>query len=338
MPQGTGQILLLLFTVAAADGCATRQGRLTDLGTYESIAGSGGAVQYRVAADGGRVLSERWLLDNFFTDPGGKLTAKDTPDYMTRFDLDLDGDGHSEVTKAAPLYDLRYKHKQRDAVIWLRTFPVSADLGEKDLRVLVQRYVDEGAGAGYEAVRRDEKRSILVERRFAAEIIEHGDASIAWMDAHWAVVDVANVDQIALSPGRRTTRVKLVLIRAPFRYLVDRGAREPASLPVVMLAGYANLPEDFATDLPAFETFITRIEFPGGKYARTEASRADDLGGCARLASGKDWSLSGKASAAARCNQVLESAPKSEFAKCMQRFAKDRLLADTCLGLLAEAP
>ncbi|HEV8247858.1 MAG TPA: hypothetical protein VGP93_18920, partial [Polyangiaceae bacterium] len=158
------------------------------------------------------------------------------------------------------------------------------DLREKNLRVLMQGYVDEIAGAGYEAVRIDPEKVIVQEKRFAAVMIDESPARLADRDAYVATIDVANIDRIKIDPKRYDTRVRLVLLRPPFEYKYrrfDQTDHTAARFPVLMLAGYANLPEDFDEDLPSFESFLGRIEVEGKvgfSIAKGQSAPAASLG------------------------------------------------------------
>jgi hypothetical protein len=82
---------------------------------------------------------------------------------------------------------------------------------------------------------------------------------VAGLEAFVATIEVANIDQIKLPPGQRTTKVRLALIRTPFIH------RTPydTEFPVLMVAGYANLPVDFNADLPAFDRLLGSIQVKG---------------------------------------------------------------------------
>jgi hypothetical protein len=82
------------------------------------------------------------------------------------------------------------------------------------------------------------------------------------MPAYVATIDVANIDQIKLTPASRHTRVQLVVARTNFAYEVSRMG-EKSTFPVLMMAGYANLPEDFDKDLDAFRRLLVRIDVEG---------------------------------------------------------------------------
>lgn len=214
---------------------------------------------YRVLNQSGdKLLPPEWQLDNLYWTPTKKLEQKHTPDYLATFKFDMDGDGATDRDEKGFLYDLRFKHTKRDAVIWLRTLPISTDLREKDLRVLVQRYVDEVSGAGFEAVQLSPNSIVIREKRYAASVISRGAFTIAKQPAFETTFDVANVDEVAINPNARKTRVRIALVRTPFTY--PKRQLDKVEFPVLMLAGYANLPEDFSKDEPAFTSVLARIQ------------------------------------------------------------------------------
>lgn len=216
------------------------------------------------------LLGNDWKLDNFYYDEMHTLVQKRTEPYMATYDFDSNDDGKSDFSQEDFLYDLRFKHLKRDAVIWLRTMPLSSDLKDKELRVLVQRYIDEVSGAGFEAVKLGPTTTIIREKRFGASIVDRGSFKVAGQDAYETTFDVANVDEVAVNPNARRVRVRIVLVRTPFQYTPEPdvwGSNGAASAKpkyaVLMLAGYANLPEDFATDEPEFQRFLEQTVISG---------------------------------------------------------------------------
>jgi hypothetical protein len=213
------------------------------------------------------LMDDAWLFDNLYekktrSGKGVDLKPKDTAEYVTTFAFDTDGDGRDDRREKNFVYDLRFKHRQRDAVIFLRTLPIGGDLKDRDLRVLVQNYIDGVSGAGYEAAQ-VRGHDVVTEQRFAAELRERGEATLAGQPAYQATFDVANVDQLRVSPTARHTRVRVVFARAPFVYTLEKhaGATQTVSYPVLVVAGYGSLPEDFDKDLPAFTGLLQRVQF-----------------------------------------------------------------------------
>jgi len=252
--------------VFLATACQPAKGSLMPTG-YQSE-----KPTYRVVKTGETFLGDSWMLDNYFTDRLGRYVPKNEGIYTTTFSFDLDGDGKFDDKYDAPTYELRFQHKRHEAFIWLRCIPLSAELRDKDLRVLMKNYVDEVAGAGYEAVQLSGAHAV-VERRYAAEVVDQSEAKLAGRDAYHATIDVANIDQIKLTPSTRRVRVELVFLRPGTDYEL-RTNEFGHTFPALLMIGYANLPDDFVADAPAFRTFLSEIEIDGRRgfsFAGTDA-------------------------------------------------------------------
>lgn len=258
---------LLLSAALGALGCSSKATAAFDDKGYEHL-----SYHYRVGAkqpgDSSipkeNLLGNEWKIDNLFRDKQGNAKQKDADRYMTEFELDFEDDGEVDQKARKFLYDLRFKHLEHDALIWIRTFPISDELRDKDLRVLCQRYVDEVSGAGFENVRLSPSRTMVREQRFGAHVIDGGAFKLAGRKAYQITFDVANVDEIAVDPDARKTRVRIVLVRTPFLFAAStRTPDKSHKFAVLMLAGYANLHEDFASEEPEFTQMLERIEITG---------------------------------------------------------------------------
>jgi len=222
---------------------------------------------YDVAYQAGtkQVLPPGWNLDNFRVDDAGTQVRKTGRSYVTTYAFDDDEDGHTDERFKTYIYALRYEHTVHSGTIWLRNLPVARKLRTKDLRVLMQDYIDEISAATYETEQfaRPGVPLVVVERRQAAAIIEQGPATIAGQPAYAATIDVANVDQLRLTPGVRARRIQLVLMRAPEDEKVERDGKPTIRYPVIALAGYSNMPADFSTGLDDFHGFLRLLTIGG---------------------------------------------------------------------------
>ena len=221
---------------------------------------------YDVAYQAGtqQVLPPGWNLDNFRVDAGKQVLKTGRP-YVTTYNFDNDDDGHTDERLKTYIYALRYEHTVHSGTIWLRNIPVAAKLRTKDLRVLMQDYIDEISAATYETEQfaRPGVPLVVVERRQAAAIIEQGPAMVAGRPAYAATIDIANVDQLRMTPGVRARRVQLVLTRAPEDEKIEHDGKPTYRYPVIVLAGYSNMPEDFSTGLADFHGFLKRLTIGG---------------------------------------------------------------------------
>ena len=251
-----------LVLVAALLACGRKQ---TSSPAAVTAAGyRHGTYYYHVqAAPDGRLMPPAWNLDNFQT--GQKdLKPKTGGIYMTNYELDVDGDGKFESIQGVPTYDLRFKHAEDAGVIFLRTIPISQDMGAKNLRVMMTDFVEGVAGAGYEVVSLNQGSQVVVEKRYAAAVVDEGPAELAGVEAYFATMDVANLDQVKVDPKARKDRVQLVILHTKFSYQPPRNvSKQPTQFPVLMVLGYANQEQDFARGLPEFHDLLGRVAIDG---------------------------------------------------------------------------
>jgi hypothetical protein len=217
-----------------------------------------------------RLLPAEWMLDNFERAQDGGWAPKTSDRYVTTYKFH--DDDRSATTIEGPTYALRYEHRVHAGVIWLRDVPTETKLRSKDLHVLMQTYIDEIAGATYETVQQGStsqwtlKPQIVVEHRHAVAVLEEGPAVVAGQPAYAATIEVANVDELHVALQARTSRVQLVLLRAPQDevYEPTRSGTATHHYPVVLLAGYSNIPADFAKGLEDFHGLLRKMAI-GGK-------------------------------------------------------------------------
>jgi hypothetical protein len=250
------------------------------------------ALEVLAPSGDGALLPPSWRLDNYYiktpSTPGAGVSAEAEPqasapadstslkylrpktsdEYTTRYELDYDGDGEWDMTVKEPTFALRFLHSQHDGRIFVRTMPLSVDQGEKRLDVLLHRYVEHMAGAGYELVEMNEERTAVIEKRYAAVLVGERPIRLANQDAHLALIDVANLDQIKVDPTARKERVEILLAHTPFVYETRRRstATEPRTLvsfPVLLVIGYVNQPEYFAEGQKDFHDFANRLAIAG---------------------------------------------------------------------------
>jgi hypothetical protein len=244
----------------------------------------------------GALLPNGWAIDNYYPkgSPDGPLEAKEFGAYKMHLNLDTDGDGRYDESVSMPAYDLRFVHRTHSGVIWLRTVPLSEILREKDLRVLMQEYIDDVAGAGYEVVNFEDANAVS-EKRFAAELLAREEGTLGGRPAYAAEFAVANIDQIHVARDARRSHVKVVLVRPGFDYgwgtrggggLFGHNLKLPkkevpregpaVKFPVLMIAGLASLPEDFPKALPDFDALLNRVTVSGRSgVALTAVGRAE---------------------------------------------------------------
>jgi hypothetical protein len=253
----------LVWFAFVASACGASMTGVLDANGYKHS-----TYDYRVmpVAPTGALLPDGWMLDNLYGDssqPGKPMKPKESSAYMTTYRFDTNGDGTTDGEEKALVYDLRYQHRVHSGIIWLRSVPLSQSLRDKELRVLMQEYVDDVAGAGYEIVNLD--RADVVEKRFAPELLSREEGTLGGTPVFVAEFAVANVDQVHVSEGARRRRVRVAIARPGFAYqFKPRGSDVGgATYPVLVIAGYASLPEDFARGVTDYEGLLKRIAFNG---------------------------------------------------------------------------
>lgn len=222
-----------------------------------------------------RLMPPGWKLDNFhYPEPNPLITnsrppqleEKNGPDHVRKLHLDTNGDGKANEAIERHIYDLRFDHEEHDGIIFLRTIPANGVEGRKRLSVLMARYVDGIAGSNYE-LSTVNASTIFQERRHAAVVVSKGDSTLAGRAAFEATIHIANLDQIEVAPSAVEEQVELVILRTPFNYI-----RGTEVFPVLMVAGYANHPENFTEGLAHFHDFLNRIVIAGERGYETRAS------------------------------------------------------------------
>ncbi len=264
-------VLPCAILVATTVGCGPKpSGSITPAG-YQNA-----KYKYSVSTlPGGGLMGNEWKLDNFYV-KRKELIEKDAKDYIVTLELDNDGDGEFETKAKQHTYDLRFENLVHDGVIFLRTIPISNDLGQKKLSVLMHDYVEAIAGGGYEVVQLNPQDRIMIEKRYAAAVESQGPGQLAGLPAHVATLSVANTEQLKVDPNARKQRVQLVLLHTRFAYTSKIKAKE-VKFPVLLLAGYANQPEDFDAGVAEFHAFLSRVVLDGNRgfqYAPPAATPA----------------------------------------------------------------
>jgi hypothetical protein len=229
------------------------------------------------------VMTADWRLDNYYSDFQKNLVLKTDDIYEGEFEFDLDGDGKFDKTETLPVYDLRYVHLRTAGLIWLRSLPVSQYDGNKELSVFLQDYLDAVAGSGFAVVRIGRGVAVGAEKRYAPRLISSTRATVAGKEALVAIIEIANVDELMVSPNARRQQVKLVLVRSgfvhPLEHIVGtagQGAisKTTVNFPVIMIAGYANQPEFFNQNLAEFDDLVNRIDIADAWGFKTVAQPA----------------------------------------------------------------
>lgn len=265
--------LLASITLALA-ACAASAGQypiatLQD-GTFHHV-----NYDYSVVAQGGtgELMSSDWRLDNYAPAAGGAVglgEPKVTGPYVAEVGLDGDGDGEFEGRVTLPTFDLLFKHRRDDGRIFLSTFPISQHASERELSVMLRDFVESAAASG-EITHNYNGGSSRAAAPMASRILASRPTRVHGFPAHEVVFEVANVQQLELSPSARWERGHVVLVRSEMVFgqrqlypavsvpSLGRGVGQEPFYPVLMVIGYANHPDEFDAHHDEFRDFLSRV-------------------------------------------------------------------------------
>lgn len=236
-------------------GCGSLAGSVAP-GGYQS-----GLYPFQVAAAAAPsdeaaagLMPQGWKLDNFYGAPVPDR-PKEGQSYKTQLSFDDDGDGKKDGENEEYLFELRFESLSDDGVIWVRNIPVSQDMRQMQLPVLMTSFVESLAGGEYESVQLDARRGLTVEKRYASMLVASQPCELAGLECVLGTIELADVDQLKLSPQHRSRKLQVLIARTRFTYVsVMNGAH-----PVYLVAGYSNRPAQFDAGAPAFRDLLDRI-------------------------------------------------------------------------------
>jgi hypothetical protein len=204
------------------------------------------------------LLSSDWVVENYYADAAGKpTTSKSGRDY--RKDREIELASGRTTTRTFDVYDVLLVHRASDAVIWLRSIPLSPRQASLDLRVAAEQYAEGLSGSGFYATDLGHRR--VESQTYASHMLSGRPVTVAGLDAYEATLEVANVDQLKLDPASRAAMIRVVFVRTPFT--AESHGVDSEKLPVMWMVGYANNPTDFEAQSPDFVRFLGLIDANG---------------------------------------------------------------------------
>jgi hypothetical protein len=240
----------LTALAASAAGChPAAAGALTATG-YENE-----AYGFKVNVSGGTV-GDDWDLDNYTKNGDGNFVPKGGDPYETTLLIDANDDGSVDAQEKGPTYDLRLHNPKHDAVIWLRAVPLAPGYKDKTMGEIAKKYVDQVPSFGYEAVQLAAPASTTGGKHLESKVADRAEITLAGKEAYVTRLNVRP------SSDAKWTGVEVVLVRPGFERTVQVSGN-PVKVPVVLVAGYANSPDNFTADEAAFRKFLGEIEIAG---------------------------------------------------------------------------
>lgn len=256
--SAVGRVGWLAGAMLVTTSCVSTPGSV-EYGHYKSKRYPLQVVGNRGASQAAGLMAEPWKLENFYGSPMPEH-AKQGDEYKSRYRFDADGDGETESYKDEFAFELRFENLHDKGSIWLRVVPASRDSANVDLKVLLDSFVDSLAGGNYETVLLTPGQSGVREKRYASTLTAVQPCRLAQRECLLATIELADVDQLKLSPSHRWRKVQILLLRPGFMY-----EHYGASYPTYFFAGYSSQPERFAGGLPDFHDLLSRILIDGRK-------------------------------------------------------------------------
>jgi hypothetical protein len=212
------------------------------------------AFAYKVAISGGSI-GDSWDLDNYTKNGDGNYVPKGGGIYETTVLIDANDDGTVDAQQKTSAYDLRFRNTKDDAVIWLRTMPVSPSFKDKGMGEIAKKYIDDIGGSGYEVVQLAAPHPAN-EKHFESKVADRAELTLAGKEAYVTRLNVRP------SADAKWTGVEIVMVRPGFEQPVQAGGAT-VQVPVLLVAGYSASPDNFTSDETAFRAFLADIEIAG---------------------------------------------------------------------------
>lgn len=234
------------------------------------------------------LMGSEWRLDNFAPGEEGLGVPKTTDRYMRSLALDHDGDDRVDARASTPAVDFLFNHRRNDGVVFVSSLPLSQHAEERGLDIILRNFVESASSAGH--IKYDfELTSSGGPAAMASRILTSRAVTVDGFPAHEVIFEVANVQQLELTPDARWERGHLILVRPDFAFteLQYRPNTAPPRddvpfYPVLLAIGYANHPDEFDAGHPAFADLVSRIRIGRGQslanVTQAVANCAPDLG------------------------------------------------------------
>ena len=206
-----------------------------------------------------QILPGDWELLNYQFDNALPTDPKLTGDV--EYSFDADGDGTLETTEKVKEYSLEYHQATTGANITFSLQPLSAEDARLDLAVLAQDYVERSSGAGTVALSIGPGIAIEHTKKYASRILDGKATTVGGLPAYVVTFELANVDQLGLSPDSRWRRARVVFVRTPYRWVLQSRMEYVGRWPVVGVVEYDADPKDFDAHVEEFGAFVGRLEF-----------------------------------------------------------------------------
>jgi len=211
-------------------------------------------------------VSSDWQLDNFKPGADG-WEQKTGAGYTTQAVVDLRGD-LSETTGSTtevPTFDVLLKHRRTGAQMWMRTELLPEPYRERTLESLVAAYAEQLSGTAFIGVA-VYPVSVAMSRGYATKLVSSSPTKVGDRDAHEAVIEVANLDQLRLDPQSRSAIMHVVFVDSRYD-IYQPGPRGRVRGRAIVVLGYSAQPSSYEAVHDDFTRFreALRLDPPAPK-------------------------------------------------------------------------
>lgn len=204
------------------------------------------AIFYETPGHPDAPFGSSWRVDNYAESTDRRHVPKQESGYIIERTYDLNGDGRGDFERAEQLYDLLLVHRSKNARMWVRTLPLSAQASEEALSVLAKRYADTMAASG-EIAPPFGPEATNAARPGAATLREERSCAISKREAERVEVTL---------PGAPEKRASFVLVRSGYYERVFDGASGAGKYAVLLVLGAEAPAADFDSVVPDFERLL----------------------------------------------------------------------------------
>ncbi len=190
-------------------------------------------------------VSRNWMVDNMHRDENGEWCMNEGERYYGWFMIDRDGDGTLEKERTY-IYDLKLKHRQSAAVMWIQSHELGYKESDRALSVMLDRYVGALTGTGLFASSNVFAVHTIKAKSYAARVVQRRESRFHGRKALRAKIALVNLERKRADPSYKGKLLLITLVKIPFDYVHPK-YQVRLSGQTVLLVGYYNSFTDYDT-------------------------------------------------------------------------------------------
>lgn len=217
---------------------------------------SGDHYRIRYLASGQReVLSHVWRLANY------QLESPRRGATFQRFEqIDTDGDGRPDARGLMPRDDLRFEHRRDGTLLFLRTLPMPADVGERALDVLADELVQ--AVGSHTELEFDATGHAARARVVGTRVYSEGPVRVGGETGWMVTFDVVSLEQTVVDSAHVGARSTIVLLRPEsLRWRPERRADASGRAPLLVVIAMTGRADLHDAHFDEYASLLSRLDF-----------------------------------------------------------------------------